>query len=241
MIVTPRNWRWPQIRSVLESLSDRAVLLQCYFVPPSADSVAPDRPEPESPTSELELVTAWRTGAWPQHGGDMFESWIDARPASYSAGLLALSRGINGHGPDPEEFSQLQSAFPQHRHWNQWLGYAFATPDERTRLRQVARDQRLWGGRLSAVYPDLGIPYARPVEPEQEPLRRLFEDGGEGTSTLRPRRGHPPHEQRDIRSSAGWVSPFAAGPRTPTGGCIVAARVGTRTASVRRLRATARS
>lgn len=161
---------------VLESLSNRAVLLQRYFAQPHDVSVASEMAGPEAPTSELELVTACRTEAWPQQGEDILESWLNARPASYSLHLLALSRGINGHGADPEQFSQLKSAFPQHHRWNQWLGYPFADPDERTRLRQEARSQGLWGGRLSAVYPDLGIRYGRPTEPNPGPLRRLFED-----------------------------------------------------------------
>ena len=122
------------------------------------------------------MVVACRTGAWPQLGDEILNSWASVRPASYSARLLALSRGINGHGPDPEEFSRVQSAFPQHHHWNQWLGYAFAAPYERAKLRQEARDQGLWGGRLSVVYPDLDVPYSRLAVPEAGPLRRLFED-----------------------------------------------------------------
>ena len=166
-----------QLHSVLEPLSNRAVLLQRYFAPPCHDRVARETTEPSSPTSELELVVAYRTGSWPQVRDDILESWLNARPASYSLRLLALSRSINNeHGPDREEFARVQSAFPQHRHWNQWLGYTFAAPHRRTELRQQARDQGLWGGRLSDVYPDLDVPYSRPVAPKQGPLRRLFED-----------------------------------------------------------------
>ena len=166
----------PRMHSFLESLRNRAVLLQRYFTPPSQDAVASDTPAPESPTSELELVVASRTGAGPQLGDGILDSWLNARPASYSVRLLKLSSSMNGHGPDPEEFSRVQSAFPEHNHWNQWLGYAFAPPHERTKLRQEARDQGLWGGRLSAVYPDLDVPYSRSAEAERGPLRRLFED-----------------------------------------------------------------
>lgn len=169
--------REPQVHSVLESLSKRAALLQRYFAPPPGEvSVGSERPEPESPTSELELVVACRTGQWSQTGDEILESWRNARPASYSLRLLALSRGINGDGPDQEEFAGMQSAFPQHHRWNQWLGYAFSAPNERTKLRQEARDQNFWGGRLSAVYPSLEVPYSRSAEPQPEPLRRLFED-----------------------------------------------------------------
>ena len=166
----------PQVRTAFASLRNRTVLLERYFAPPGEASVAGDGPPPESLTSELELVVACRTGAWPQLGDEILNSWVSVRPASYSARLLALSRGINGHGPDPEEFSRVQSAFPQHHHWNQWLGYAFAAPYERAKLRQEARDQGLWGGRLSVVYPDLDVPYSRLAVPEAGPLRRLFED-----------------------------------------------------------------
>ena len=166
----------PQMHSVLDSLRNRAVLLQRYFAPPSEVAVASETPAPESPTSELELVVACRTGPWPQLGDEILDSWLNARPASYSVRLLALARGINGHGPDPEEFSRVQSAFPQHHHWNQWLGYAFAARHERTKLRQEARDQGFWEGRLSAVYPNLNVPYSRSVVAEPGPLRRLFED-----------------------------------------------------------------
>ena len=168
---------WPQSESqtnaFLESLSARAPLLQRYFAPPGESATF--RKSPISPTSELELVVACRTGSSSQ-ADDLLDSWLDARPASYSVRLLALSKAINGSGPDREEFSQMQSAFPQHRHWNKWLGYAFAASDERPRLRQEARDRQFWGGRLSAVYPGLDVPYRRSLGPESEPLRRLFED-----------------------------------------------------------------
>ncbi len=166
----------PQMRSVLESLRNRAVLLQRYFAPPSEVAIASETPEPESPTSELELVVAYRKSQWPQLGDQSLDLWLNARPSSYSVRLLALARGINGHGPDPEEFSRVQSAFPQHHNWNQWLGYAFAARHERKKLRQEARDQGFWEGRLSAVYPDLNVPYSRFAVAEPEPLRRLFED-----------------------------------------------------------------
>ena len=166
----------PQVRSVLASLKSRTVLLERYFSPPCEASVAGDGAAAAPPTSELELVVACRTGAWPQPNDESLDSWLKVRPASYSAHLLALSRSINGHGPDREEFSRVRSAFPQHHHWNQWLGYAFAAPTERVKLRKEARDQGLWGGRLSAIYPDLGVPYSKSAEPAPEPLRRLFED-----------------------------------------------------------------
>ena len=166
----------PQMRSVLDSLSNRTGLLQRYFAPANKVPVALEKRVLESPVSEFELVVACRMGSRPQIVDEVLNSWLNARPASYSVRLLALSRGINGHGLDRKEFSKVQSAFPQHRHWNQWLGYAFAASDERTRLRKEAQEQRLWGGRLSAVYPGLGVPYSRTVAPESEPLRRLFED-----------------------------------------------------------------
>ena len=162
----------PQIRSVLESLSSRAVLVQRYFAPGAA-SLASGRPE--SPTSELELIVACRTGSW-LAGKDVLESWLSARPASYSLRLLALSRGINGHGPDRDEFARVQSAFPEHQHWNRWLGYAFAPRGKRTELRQEARDQEFWGGRLSAIYRGLDVPCSKFVPPDSGLLRRLFED-----------------------------------------------------------------
>lgn len=164
-----------QTRSVLASLRNRTELIERYFSPPSETSILRDGTAPTRPTSELELVVACRTGAWPQQD-ESLDSWLSVRPASYSARLLALSTGINGHGPDQEEFSRLRSEFPQHRHWNKWLGYPFAAPGERAKLRQEAREKGLWGGRLSAVYPDLNVPYSRPAEPAREPWRRLFED-----------------------------------------------------------------
>ena len=164
----------PQVRPVLESLSNRAILLQRYFAPEEV-LLASESQDPQSPTSELELIVACRTGSW-RFRNEALESWLSARPASYSLRLLALSRGINGNGPDREEFARVQSAFPEHQHWNRWLGYAFAVPGERTELRQEARDQEYWGGRLSAIYPGLDVPYSRSVATESGPLRRLFED-----------------------------------------------------------------
>ncbi len=166
----------PQVRSVLASLRNRTELMERYFSPPSEASVLRDRAAQAPPTSELELVVACRTGASPQRD-ESLDSWLSVRPASYSARLLALSRSINGHGPDREEFSRVRSEFPQHRHWNKWLGYPFAAPGDRAKLRQEARqNEGLWGGRLSAVYPDLDVPYSRQAEPAREPWRRLFED-----------------------------------------------------------------
>lgn len=165
----------PRTQSVLESLSNRAGVLQRYFTSSGRGSVASGMPAADWPASELELVAACRTG-WPKLGDQILDVWLSTRPASYSARLLAVSRGINGHGLDPDEFSAVQSTFPQHQHWNQWLGYVFAGRGERVKLRQQAREQGLWGGRLSAVYPDLRVPYSRYVVSEPEPLRRLFED-----------------------------------------------------------------
>jgi len=165
----------PQIRSVLASLRNRTELLERYFSPPGEASVLRDGAAPSPPISELELVVACRTGAWPQWD-ESLDSWLQVRPASYSLQLLALSRSIDGHGPDREEFSRLRAAFPQYHHWNQWLGYAFAAPEERDKLRQEAQDEEFWGGRLSAVYPDLNALDAKPVEPAPELWRRLFED-----------------------------------------------------------------
>lgn len=165
----------PQIRSVLASLRNRTELLERYFSPPGEASVLRDAAAPSPPTSELELVVACRTGAWPQWD-ESLDSWLQVRPASYSVQLLALSRSIDGDGPDREEFSRLRAAFPQYHHWNQWLGYAFAAPEERDKLRQEAQDEEFWGGRLSSVYPDLNALDAKPVEPAPEPWRRLFED-----------------------------------------------------------------
>lgn len=164
----------PRTQSVLESLSNRAAVLQRYFAP-AGGSAAGEMPEPGWPSSELELVAACRTG-WPRLGDQILDVWLSTRPASYSVRLLAMSRGINGDGPDPDELLAVQSTFPQHHHWNQWLGYAFAGRRERTKLRQQARDQGLWGGRLSAVYPDLSVRYSRHTVSEPGPLRRLFED-----------------------------------------------------------------
>ncbi len=166
----------PQLRPVLASLRNRSELLERYFAPASEVSVIGDGAAPDPPTTELELVVACRTGAWPQPGDESLDSWLAVRPASYSAHLLALSRSINGHGPDRDELARVRSAFPQYHHWNQWLGYQFAGPGERAELRKKAREQELWGGRLSAVYPDLDVPYSRSVVPKPGPLRRLFED-----------------------------------------------------------------
>lgn len=176
----------PRTQSVLDSLSHRAAILQRYFAPAREGSIGIGMLEPGWPSTELELVAACRTG-WPRLGDQILKVWVNTRPASYSVRLLAVSRGINGDGPASDELRAVQSAFPQHRHWNEWLGYPLAGRRERTKLRQQARDQGLWGGRLSAVYPDLGVPYSRDVVSEPGPLRRLFEDVALATAGGLPR------------------------------------------------------
>ena len=179
---TRREWNLnPQVSPYVASLAARTPLLERYFAPsPNGGhgaAVGSGGSKLDGVTSEFELVIACRAGrANQQDDNGLLDSWARVRPASYSTRLLMLSRTVEAGDLAHEEFSRIETDFPQHRSWNEWLGYAFVPSPRRSELRRTARKQAFWGGRLTAVYPGLDVPYRRTVSYEPAPLRRLFED-----------------------------------------------------------------
>ena len=172
----------PRVRPFVELFTSRTALLESYFAPSTNgqnDSVVDSASsQPGQATSEIELVVACRGGGGQRHDdGGLLHSWARVRPASYSTRLLLLSRAVEAGGLHREEISRVETEFPEHRSWNQWLGYGFVQPRRRAELRRIARKEKFWGGRLKAVYPGLGAPpSSKTVSYDAAALRRLFED-----------------------------------------------------------------
>lgn len=105
--------------------------------------------------SELALVAAHRAGLIDEQRAK-FLNWADVRPSSYSTRLLLALREHDGLGETAMQ--KISEDFPQHRRWNRWLCYSFATPEDRNMLRQEAQKATTldsWIDRLDAVYPRL--------------------------------------------------------------------------------------
>ena len=173
----------PAIRPAVEGLAERQPLLERYFAPSPngrvSDSIGLNRQQDDRIACEFDLVVAQRVNRkeeWHRLHAGALDSWVRARPASYSICLLRLSRALEAGDFTQEEVAQVDAQFPQHRSWNEWLGYPFATSHRRYQLRQSAGRRRFWGGRLKTVYPNLDIPNCSTVDYRPTALRRLLED-----------------------------------------------------------------
>ncbi len=170
-----------QVLPFLQSLARRTTFLEHYFAPSTNGgrkaAIDSDVAPLDRVSSEVELVVVCRARRRQgQASNGLLDAWVRARPASYSARLLLLSRGVDAHGADEKEMSQIEAEFPQHHDWNQWLGYAFVPSPRRSELRRKAREAQFWEGRLIAVYPQLAVDRDRSSDCQPEALRRLFED-----------------------------------------------------------------
>ena len=155
------------ISAYLDRLTAQVPLLETYFAPSASAGDAGamlETPSPDTaPRSEIELVAKHRAGWMEGSGREYLDTWVKARPSSYSARLLLAWRGREGNGLDRAAMSRISSDFPENRHWNEWLCYGFASGKERVRLRQNQEamnggdgsGKTFWWGRLSTVYPDL--------------------------------------------------------------------------------------
>ena len=177
------------IRTYLGRLMDQVPLLEAYFAPSASASDAGamlETPSPETALpSELALVAAHRAGRMEGSWREYLETWVKARPSSYSARLLLAWRGREGNGLDSTAMSGISADFPENRHWNKWLCYGFASGEERGELRREAMNGgdgnggTSWWGRLSAVYPDLqteGESNEDGMSHDPAAMRRLLED-----------------------------------------------------------------
>ena len=177
------------ISAYLDHLAAQVPLLETYFAPSASASDAGAMPGTAgpgtAPHSELELVAAHRAGMMEGSGREHLDTWVKARPSSYSARLLLAWRGQEGNGLDRAAMSGISSDFPENRHWNKWLCYGFASVEERGRLRQEAMNGgdgnggTSWWGRLIAVYPDLktnGEDQEGEMDHDPAAMRRLLED-----------------------------------------------------------------
>lgn len=177
------------ISAYLDRLAAQVPLLETYFAPSASASdtgAMPGTAGPDTaPHSELELVAAHRAGMMEGSGREHLETWVKARPSSYSARLLLAWRGQEGNGLDRAAMSGISSDFPENRHWNKWLCYGFVSGKERGKLRREAMNGgdgnggTSWRGRLIAVYPDLktnGEGQEGQMDHDPAGMRRLLED-----------------------------------------------------------------
>ena len=177
------------ISAYLDRLAAQVPLLEIYFAPSASASDAGSMPgtagPDTAPHSELELVTAHRAGMMEGSGREHLETWVKARPSSYSARLLLAWRGQEGNGLDRAAMSGISSDFPENHHWNKWLCYGFASGEERGKLHREAMNGgdgnggTSWWGRLIAVYPDLktnGEDQEGEMDHNPAAMRRLLED-----------------------------------------------------------------
>ena len=158
-------WAGSTISAYLGRLTDQIPLLENYFAPVerrNGNGATPGTRCLDQITSESELVAAHRANLMAESEGRAhLEAWVRGRPSSYSARLLLAWQGREGNELDREALSAIAEEFPENRRWNDWLRYGFVSNQERSRLRQEARDSSdetettFWRGRLSAVYPDL--------------------------------------------------------------------------------------
>ena len=177
------------ISAYLDHLAAQVPLLETYFAPSASASDAGAMPGTAgpgtAPHSELELVAAHRAGMMEGSGREHLDTWVKARPSSYSARLLLAWRGQEGNGLDRAAMSGISSDFPENHHWNKWLCYGFASGEERGKLRREAMNGgdgnggTSWWGRLIAVYPDLktnGEDQEGEMDHNPAAMRRLLED-----------------------------------------------------------------
>ena len=173
----------------LDHLAAQVPLLETYFAPSASASDAgamPGTAGPDTaPHSELELVAAHRAGMMEGSRREHLDTWVKARPSSYSARLLLAWRGQEGNGLDRVAMSGISSDFPENHHWNKWLCYGFVSGEERGKLQREAMNGgdgnggTSWRGRLIAVYPDLktnGEGQEGQINHDPAGMRRLLED-----------------------------------------------------------------
>ena len=178
-----------EISVYLDLLADQVPLLENYFAPSesgSGNGTTLGTRRLEDITSESELVAAHRAGLMADsEGREHLEAWVRGRPSSYSARLLLAWHGREGNELDRETLSAIAEEFPENRRWNNWLCYGFVSNQERSRLRQEAKDSSddneatFWRGRLSAVYSDLETEEdenSSGVRYDPAALKRLLED-----------------------------------------------------------------
>ena len=177
------------ISAYLDRLAAQVPLLETYFAP-SASAIdagaMPGTAGPDTaPHSELELVAAHRAGMMEGSRREHLDTWVKARPSSYSARLLLAWRGQEGNGLDRAAMSGISSDFPENHHWNKWLCYGFVSGEERGKLQREAMNGgdgnggTSWRGRLIAVYPDLktnGEDQEGEMDHDPVGMRRLLED-----------------------------------------------------------------
>lgn len=177
------------ISAYLDRLAAQVPLLETYFAPSASAndaSAMPGTAGPDTaPHSELELVAAHRAGMMEGSRREHLDTWVKARPSSYSARLLLAWRGQEGNGLDRAAMSGISSDFPENHHWNKWLCYGFVSGEERGKLQREAMNGgdgnggTSWRGRLIAVYPDLktnGEDQEGEMDHDPAGMRRLLED-----------------------------------------------------------------
>lgn len=87
-----------------------------------------------------------------------------------------MSRALEAGGLYQQDFSRIESEFPEHRVWNQPLGHALVHPPRPSGFRRVTEEEDFWGGRLKAVFPGFDVPDSETTNYDTAALRRLFED-----------------------------------------------------------------
>ena len=178
-----------EISAYLDQLAAQVHLLEHYFAPSerrSGNGTTPGAQRPDEINTEFELVAAHRAGLMEGLGrSEYLESWVSARPSSYSARLLLAWQGQGDSGLNRAAMSRVARDFPERCRWNDWLRYGFITGEERNKLRGEVEDAgdktggTFWSGRLSAVYPNLEMEEDEndgAVRYDPVALKRLTED-----------------------------------------------------------------
>ena len=178
-----RNGSLSAVTAFLDELKRRTPWITLFFALPVSDTRPPLGVQ-DMDTSEVALVAAHRAGL--MQGLDSrvrLCDWLEVHPSSYSARLLLAWQGGDSGGLDKAAIRAIDDEFPEHRRWNEWLCYGFASREQRARLRQHAgigendNGTASWTSRLLAPYPRfLSEHDDEAVGFDGTALRRLLED-----------------------------------------------------------------
>ena len=174
-----RNEDLSAVTTFLGELKRRTPWIKLFFAMP-VSGARPPHGVHDMDRSEVALVAAHRAGL--MDGSDNRAAlcyWAEVHPSSYSARLLLAWRGVESGGLNKAAMRAIAEDFPEHRRWNEWLCYGFASREQRAKLRERAGVEHDNGtaSRLLAPYPGfLNQHDDEVVSFDGTALRRLLED-----------------------------------------------------------------
>ena len=177
-----RNEGLLPVTTFLDELRRRTPWIKLFFAMPLSGARPPHGVH-DMDRSEVALVAAHRAGLMDGSGSrEALRHWAEVHPSSYSARLLLAWRGAESGGLDKAAMRAIDEEFPEHRRWNEWLSYGFASREQRAQLRQRAmvgqhnNETASWS-RLLAPYPGfMNQPDDEVVNFDVTALKRLLED-----------------------------------------------------------------